>query len=1413
MPLSLRAKRRLLLLSILVGLVVVGGVAARQVLLWRQEESLRRSVSEGLAASREGDHARAMALLGSVLQAKRNDHEVIVALATSRLASPVDDGGHLGPAATLFARAAELREDDVESRRQLVRIYPKLGFLREALDASEEVLALDGSDREARETRIQILASLGRWSEAVEDCGVMIAEEPGVIQWKQLQLSLALASGTSPSEVLSLCESWPQNPHADGFDDLLKATLLQLDGRGEEARPLMEAAVQRGAADRERLEAMSSILVDLRREDLAWTMIESSIGRGQSSAESIEPVATRLAFRLSEGDKLETILDSLPEESEGRRNVLTRLALLELVGGTGGTARPWGDRLASTSPAPSSLAGLVLSVGGLLDEFDKTEFRRVMEAAERVDAESVLLLAASHLAMIMGDPSTALGLVVRAEQQDSTLLGGLLRVELLSQLGQFDQAIEESLDLLDRSPGNSFVVRVLCRAWTGAAILSPGLEEEVRDRTGFQSPLEASEVLVEAAGLDRYTGSILLAAAVRESRWDVVEDVVVEAIAAEPPSIDYLMSIWERLQAPAPELSARVLDRLRQVAPEHPMVIASQMPAGDIKALRNALPLEVESESIRRAAWMTLLDASGRIDEESFRQLAGEVVERHPDDPVLLNALISNPICWRSEALVSMIIDRLEPLFGGESSSLLVIKANRHLAFQSGDADEVNGLFARLSDLVRDQPDSLVASVTLLRMLASDPSSNPSTTINLGRRILARHPDARELYPFVIELMQDQGMLEEAETLLRQFERTDAAGVASARQRARQSFREGDMEQLVLTLTDLAGRSGRWVDQLELARAREAVADFVGAEMAYREAIKDPDASSEGFLGLAMLLAQQGRSAEAEALVSERAEGLTEARREMILGTLLLRAGDVNGSLARFRTAVELAPDDGEAWRLLATNLAVAGQDKAAVDAAIRGLRKLPDSEDLRGIVVGSALRDGTELQRLSGMANFEELPLVVQECLRLLERSLDPQTRSLSPDPAELRLARELCGRQTESLIAWRTAIAMHAATGDLAEARALATAASARFPSAAEPLEWQVRLAAGSGEIDEAIRLCRDWRRTAFPNAGPVDQLQAVLELGRRRADLALELLRPYAEQIAVEAGDEPGPYRALLGALIMTGNVREAMSLEGKRLAESSAAREVWTRLATLAPYESGLEAMSFLEAASPSGVSERAIMVGRWLEFHGRHPEGEGLARARAMLPREIPQPPDPDSRMMLVASAEVASALGDSDGMRRILETVIDSTPTASWTRAAGLSGLPLEEQQALFIDIEPALYARNNLAMLLVQQRRDLETALRLVDEVLVVLPGEPNLVDTRAQVLIAMGRLSEAEVELVKALQIRPLEPNFLLTAAEILAGSGRMEDAAQALNRVQDLVAQEPWPTRQLEERLRRLRELVQG
>jgi tetratricopeptide (TPR) repeat protein len=214
-----------------------------------------------------------------------------------------------------------------------------------------------------------------------------------------------------------------------------------------------------------------------------------------------------------------------------------------------------------------------------------------------------------------------------------------------------------------------------------------------------------------------------------------------------------------------------------------------------------------------------------------------------------------------------------------------------------------------------------------------------------------------------------------------------------------------------------------------------------------------------------------------------------------------------------------------------------------------------------------------------------------------------------------------------------------------------------------------------------------------------------------------------------------------------------------------------------------------------------------MIGRWVAFHARHPEGRAIDRARALLPRNLGEPRDYDSRIAIVARADIERALGDVAAAVRSLRSVLDSFSPDVQSRAAAIGTLTGQAQQDLFREIEPLLYARNNLSMLLLEQGTSLDEALGLVEQCLAIIPGSPELRDTHAQVLLKLGRVSEAEQSSVFAIQRLPTNASVILTGCEILLASGRVEDSRLLVQRVREILAREPWPSREVEDRLRRV------
>jgi len=180
---------------------------------------------------------------------------------------------------------------------------------------------------------------------------------------------------------------------------------------------------------------------------------------------------------------------------------------------------------------------------------------------------------------------------------------------------------------------------------------------------------------------------------------------------------------------------------------------------------------------------------------------------------------------------------------------------------------------------------------------------------------------------------------------------------------------------------------------------------------------------------------------------------------------------------------------------------------------------------------------------------------------------------------------------------------------------------------------------------------------------------------------------------------------------------------------------------------------------------------------------------------------VPPPRDRQSRLQNLAKADIARASGDVRTQLDTLRGIIDSYEDGTMDEIAGL---PADRRASRLFEVEPLLFAMNNLAMALLEQRRDLEEAERLVATCLDVLPGQPDLRDTHAQILMKLGRMSEAERSSAIALQGDIDNPAILATAAEILGSTGRFEEARLVLQRMRDAMRSDPWPDRELEARV---------
>ena len=1418
MALSKRTRRRLILLASLVVLLAGGAVAAKFLLDWRRERALEQSRNAGFEAFERGDHSTVLEELAPLIRRFPDDLELVRVVAISRLRTEEPDGAHLPGATVLFQRVVELAPDDLEARRELLRLYPRLGFLRETLDTADWIIESDPEDAEAMEVRVQVLAAMGRWGEASEEAARLVTADPGSEKWKQLQISMALSSGMPVEEVVELAKAWPKSGHEDGLDDLVLAALLAIAGEPESSAALVDTAVERGAATGARLAAMLSILQDLGRSDDANGLIRRYAAEGDLEDAEFSRIATSWALSAGRADFLEEVLVEIPADSAARVDYLISLLLLTM-GMEGPERSAWIEQLRETSPGGSETQRArqaILWAERVSSNGDREAIEGLFERARSNGASMPELLSAAFAAVSVGDGASAKRFAVQAEAQANTLIGGLLLVDACTRQGEIRSAVEAAVAVIERYPGRAGPLLALLAVWPDAGELPPPLLERIRLSAGASEPIRLANRLVEEVGMEPAIAGAFIAAGMAQSRPDLIEDAVVALAAADPPPVGAMLQAHRRIAVVAPNLANVLLQRLQAVASSDPRVIALSLESdagGEeiLERLRNSLPLGDADPGVRADAWMALLSRAGSLPDADYRRLAGEAIGAVPSSMMLANIILYDARTWTDAAFSRSIVDRIKEIRGDGSPDHQVAEANWLLLHDSDNARGRAEAIASLNELYLSDPTTFVVGATLLRLMIADSGADPQSAVRLGRQLIASRPDAVELYPILISLMQSQGMFGDAEKLLAEFEAIDRDGSTSARQRALVNLQQGNLDELVRSLTRLSSASRSSRDLLTLGMASEAVGDLKKAESAYREALADEASAAEAVVRLGTVLRRTGRLAEFESILSSHGGSLTELQREIALAEIMLAGGDLRGAMVRLQAVTERHPDAPSAWLAMAIAGAAADDARTAGEAAVRGLLVDATSSELQSIAMGASIEEGDWAEdSILRSDRAGRLPPVLVEGVRLLRASRAPNGR-LAPDATQLRAARDFCSRFGDSLNSWRVAVALHQSAGQSAEAKSLAAAAARRFPMAAEPIEWQVVASTSLNDLDQASSLCIEWRRLSFPDVRKVDETQAAIELARNRPEAALPLLSRHRDLIVKDASTRPGPYRALIASLMMTGKVREAAELERASLAASDASRDTWARIAAMAPYERGLEAMSILEAASANDPASRAQMVARWVAFHERHPNGRGLERARSLLPRSMPAPTDPQSRLAFVAQADIERVGGDFSAAQASLQSVINSYPSNIQDRAKRIGSVSGPDQQSLFREIEPLLYARNNLAMLLVEEDRSLDQALSLVEQCIEILPGNPDLRDTEAQVLLKLGRLSEAEQSSVMAIRAYPQSPSVLLTGAEILAASGRMEDAKQLLQRIRDIVAQEPWPSRQVESRLRRVTQVV--
>jgi tetratricopeptide (TPR) repeat protein len=633
----------------------------------------------------------------------------------------------------------------------------------------------------------------------------------------------------------------------------------------------------------------------------------------------------------------------------------------------------------------------------------------------------------------------------------------------------------------------------------------------------------------------------------------------------------------------------------------------------------------------------------------------------------------------------------------------------------------------------------------------------------------------------VVQLLYDRRRYVEADAVIEKLqEQTPRLNGDLQRLVAEVSLRNEDRDRaLLLARKAVSGQSTNYRDLLWLGQMLWSTGQLPEAEEVFRRSLELGRANPEPWVALVQYFARTGRKARAEALIEEaRAKVLTQGKHPLDLAQCYEAVGDLERARELYHRALADRPDDSLILRSVARFELRSGRFKEATPHLFKLLnQKAKAAEDaawarrILPLVLASAgdyqqsqqalailgvdLKDDAPGKDEQGSLEDQRTKAWVlaaarlgrqrQRAIAILERLHERQ-----PLPEEDRF---LLAQLYDGSGAWPRAQAL---------LRLLTSGKDNPLHLAfyAHALVRHGELDLAQGYVDRLQKIPGEKR--SFRTV----EIQVRLLAGQGQGDRAIaELLQFAADQKAQPAA---APDRLLLAAALLD----DLDQARPKEKSYAAAAEKTYRQLAERQP--------------------ERVLALVSFLSRHGR------LAEALDLCERAWEHAaPEAVGNAAMAALHGVA---GSADQFRRVerwLKAALTQHPRNVGLRVclADLRDLQGNYAEAVALYQEVLQYnprvveALNNLAWLLALRENKGSEALALIARAIDLMGPVPELLDTRAVILLTLGKNKEAIQELEAALAEKAIPASYF-HLAQAYARLNQQGKAAQALARARDLA-----------------------
>lgn len=1364
-------------LALIVVLVVfLLGFGAFAVRKWQRSNRACTALEAGKEAYQAQEWADAATYLGRYVSLRPNDVSVVLLYADAQLKKRPATSSSVQQAIGAFRQILRIQKGHVEAARRLTEIYLGTGNPGEAELIARRCIEAN-ADPEIRRILAVSLLQQQKFEEAAEELKVIIADHPDQIAAYELmsQLTKQRPDISTQTPVQWLAKAVESNP--DSALALIVYAREYGDSNEPAALELLDKAEQLDLSDvRVRLQ-LARALVDFDQQDRAMQHLEV-VKATNPANQMLWQVWAKLALASGSKDTMARVaeegLEHLADDPWDYIPVATELFIradmLE-------RASDCVSRLKDRDIAPAGVAVLE----GLIAERKGRDYEAVKYWNRAIQLGNSSPKAKVALAMLLaksGNVQSARKLLENLiREAPNSVDAHLAYARLLAKLGDWQLAAQHALTATRMAPENS-----------EASLLYIKTQVELRAANAEPTDEKAWDDIEEQLSAMSQTPDDLL-------RIKLIQT----EIAINQTKFDEAKKILEELERDyADELEvnmARV--RLLIATDDTDKAIAelkdTESDFADTAAPTMALAVLLNEKGLRDECKSVLLNALRRIEGPLARRQLGLVaagfysewqrpddadkllktlIEEMPNDIVLKRRLLDMGLARRDPAAAQELIDDIKSITGDEDWQWRFEQARFWAStneFEANSRRIVALLRENISENPGDQASLLLLATTYDRL------GNLDMAISHYKRALERSPQNINIITPLISALFRAGEHEEGDALLDRTASGRFKTPGLQRLQSQSYVRRGQLQSAVAVLEKmLAADPNDEATALSLAFLRIRSGRYEQAGKLLNDLRENDPNSMAVAVARVELEIRRGDPNEAIAVCDEMIERLENAEAYLLRARAFASIDRGPEALADASKAVELAPENPDAWIAKSGLSEFMGDRRTAIEDIRAALSTDPNSLTAQKRAISLLMSAGDRgLQ-----AQAEEI----------LKRALKQ-----SPDDIELMLAR------TRLLMAQATAPGVRKAVEFLHQI-------TQKAPET--PQAWVLLADIALDYEGNAAKALDIANRGLAHNS---DNRELLLAKARAEAARSVVTSIPTLRTLHRNDPNDTEAVVRLASALVDAGDGPAAITLLHKQIDASNndAARRTCNITLAAALHTSGRqqEANHLLESLLEEDPNDSALILlqARLLNIEGkyerivdmstdylaRRPEdartvigiAETLVRANAGGLRAT----GPDPNIIGTAEKLVRAVLKEDPRQSAALNLL------ALLLQSSGRSDEALECYEKVIALQPDNVVAMNNAAWIISQQQGNHRRALELANTGLEKAPHYVDLIDTRGVIYYHLREYEKSIADFKECLRLyspqAPARVSSCFNLAKALAASGRRAKALEMLNEALDM------------------------